>query len=239
MRPTGPTRGAAKVLRAMVDAPLHRMVVPGASGVSTARDMARFYAAIAAGGALDGARILRSETVVRMLHVEVDGEIDATFAVPVRRGLGFELGDWPTRGGTGPVPRAPSAPSGTVGSAPPSAGPMRTVNSQWPSSPTGSGATKPVPLRDATSPTRCARRFANWLHMCIPKFHVPGGGPGCQAHAGACSSTSRYLHKSSPWTSGPSQWFEAQDEPVWMERGEVVLTDPRDPARERLVCHGR
>ena len=33
---------------------LHRMVVPGASGVSTARDMARFYAALAAGGALDG-----------------------------------------------------------------------------------------------------------------------------------------------------------------------------------------
>ena len=54
--------------------------------------MARFYAAIAAGGALDGARILRPETVERMLRVEVDGEIDRTFDVPVRRGLGFELG---------------------------------------------------------------------------------------------------------------------------------------------------
>jgi CubicO group peptidase (beta-lactamase class C family) len=71
---------------------LPRMVVPGASGVSTARDMARFYAALAAGGALDGARILQPETVARMLHVAVDGEIDATFNVPVRRGLGFELG---------------------------------------------------------------------------------------------------------------------------------------------------
>ena len=68
------------------------MVVPGASGVSTARDMARFYAAIAAGGALDGARILQPETVERMLAIEVDGEIDRTFDVPVRRGLGFELG---------------------------------------------------------------------------------------------------------------------------------------------------
>ena len=79
-------------LRQMSRIALHRMVVPGASGVSTARDMARFYAALAAGGALDGVRILQPETVARMLQVEVDGEIDATFAVPVRRGLGFELG---------------------------------------------------------------------------------------------------------------------------------------------------
>jgi CubicO group peptidase (beta-lactamase class C family) len=79
-------------LRQMSRIALHCMVVPGASGVSTARDMARFYAALAAGGALDGARILQQETVARMLRVEVDGEIDATFTVPVRRGLGFELG---------------------------------------------------------------------------------------------------------------------------------------------------
>src|SRR5215217_248182 len=79
-------------LRELSRIALHRMVVPGASGVSTARDMARFYAALAAGGALDGARVLQPETVARMLQVEVDGEIDATFTVPVRRGLGFELG---------------------------------------------------------------------------------------------------------------------------------------------------
>jgi CubicO group peptidase (beta-lactamase class C family) len=80
------------VLRGVHEAPLHRMMVPGASGVSTARDMARFYAAIAAGGKIDGARILCPETVDRMLAIEVDGEIDQTFEVPVRRGLGFELG---------------------------------------------------------------------------------------------------------------------------------------------------
>ena len=79
-------------LRQMSQIALHRMVTPGASGVSTARDMARFYAALAAGGALDGSRILQPETVARMLAVEVDGETDATFAAPVRRGLGFELG---------------------------------------------------------------------------------------------------------------------------------------------------
>ena len=79
-------------VRALRDVPLHRMVVPGASGVSTARDMARFYAAIAAGGALDGARILRRETADRLLAIEIDGVVDPTFDVPIRRGLGFELG---------------------------------------------------------------------------------------------------------------------------------------------------
>jgi CubicO group peptidase (beta-lactamase class C family) len=79
-------------LRALHNVPLHRMVVPGASGVSTARDMARFYAALVAGGTLDGARILRPETVQQMLAIAVDGDIDSTFDAPVRRGLGFELG---------------------------------------------------------------------------------------------------------------------------------------------------
>jgi CubicO group peptidase (beta-lactamase class C family) len=80
------------LLREMQAFPLHRLVVPGASGVATARDMARFYAAIAAGGAVDGVRVLRPETVARMLAVEIDGATDATFDLPVRRGLGFELG---------------------------------------------------------------------------------------------------------------------------------------------------
>jgi CubicO group peptidase (beta-lactamase class C family) len=71
---------------------VRRAVVPAATGFSTARDMARLYAALAAGGELDGASILRPETVERILAVEVDGEIDQTFDVPVRRGLGFELG---------------------------------------------------------------------------------------------------------------------------------------------------
>ena len=79
-------------LRLIQRSALHRMMVPGASGVSTASDMARFYAALAAGGAVGQTRVLQPETVSRMLAVEVDGEIDRTFDVPVRRGLGFELG---------------------------------------------------------------------------------------------------------------------------------------------------
>lgn len=83
------------VIRTMHNVNLHRMVVPGASGIASARDMARFYATIAAGGALDGVRILRPETVDRMLTIEVDNEMDPTFDIPVRRGLGFELGGLP------------------------------------------------------------------------------------------------------------------------------------------------
>jgi CubicO group peptidase (beta-lactamase class C family) len=96
------------MIRANRELPLHRMAIPGGSGVSTARDMTRFYGAIGAGGALDGVRILRPETVARMLAIEVDGQVDATFNVPVRRGLGFELGGladprrhWPGATSTG------------------------------------------------------------------------------------------------------------------------------------------
>jgi len=79
-------------LRETRSVPFHQMVIPGASGVSTARDMARFYAAIAAGGGLGGVNILKPDTVDRMMRIEIDGDIDVTFDAPVRRGLGFELG---------------------------------------------------------------------------------------------------------------------------------------------------
>jgi CubicO group peptidase (beta-lactamase class C family) len=79
-------------LRETRSVPFYRMVIPGASGVSSARDMARFYAAIAAGGSINGATILQPETVDRMMEIEIDGDIDLTFDAPVRRGLAFELG---------------------------------------------------------------------------------------------------------------------------------------------------
>ncbi len=93
MRRTAGTSGDSTVLRAMRDFPMHRMVVPGASGVSTARDMARFYAAHrrrwgtrrranpAAGNR--GADASRSRSMAKSTP---------TFEIPVRRGLGFELG---------------------------------------------------------------------------------------------------------------------------------------------------
>jgi len=88
----GTDEWGVEVIRSMDDDPIYRAVVPGGSLVSTAADMARFYAAIALGGAIDGAQILRPETVERMLEVAVLDEIDPSFDLPVRRCYGFELG---------------------------------------------------------------------------------------------------------------------------------------------------
>lgn len=60
--------------------------------VATARDLARFYAALAGDGTLDGTRVLRPETVERALTIEIDGEVDRTMGEPFRWGLGFKLG---------------------------------------------------------------------------------------------------------------------------------------------------
>jgi CubicO group peptidase (beta-lactamase class C family) len=81
-----------EILKSMHSAPIYRMVVPGASLVSTAADMARFYAAIGLGGGIDGEQILRSETVGQMLTIAVDDQVDPSFDLPVRRSYGFEIG---------------------------------------------------------------------------------------------------------------------------------------------------
>jgi CubicO group peptidase (beta-lactamase class C family) len=70
---------------------VHRLPAP-VFGVATARDLARFYAALAADGALDGDRILQPETVRQLLAVAVAGEWDQQLGGPVWRGLGVNLG---------------------------------------------------------------------------------------------------------------------------------------------------
>jgi len=69
---------------------LHRAVIPAATGVGTARDMARFYACLANGGELDGTRLLDAATVEAATSVQVEVERDATMKVPRRYALGFE-----------------------------------------------------------------------------------------------------------------------------------------------------
>ncbi|MCD6033017.1 MAG: class beta-lactamase-related serine hydrolase [Thermomicrobiales bacterium] len=98
-------------LRTMHDSPLHRTVIPGASGVSTARDMARFYAAIA-----------------------------AAMATPTRpsmflcaAGWALNLEGWRTRAGTGPDQPVHRGPSGTAGSVLRFAGVTPIRVSPWPS----------------------------------------------------------------------------------------------------------
>ncbi|HEY8491721.1 MAG TPA: serine hydrolase domain-containing protein [Dehalococcoidia bacterium] len=76
---------------------VHQAVVPAGCGIATARDMARFYAALVNGGELDGARILERATIEQATQVEIDGDTDAVLstsglATTVRRGLGFNLG---------------------------------------------------------------------------------------------------------------------------------------------------
>jgi len=81
-----------QLIRGFHERPLYRDMIPGTGLVSNAADMARFYAAIASGGAIDGARILRTETVDKMLDIAVYDEVDPSFGVAVRRCYGFELG---------------------------------------------------------------------------------------------------------------------------------------------------
>jgi CubicO group peptidase (beta-lactamase class C family) len=69
---------------------VHRLPAP-VFGVSTAPNMARFYATLAAGGEVDGVRILGTEIVGQALAVAVDGEWDHSLEGPVRRCLGFNL----------------------------------------------------------------------------------------------------------------------------------------------------
>ena len=74
---------------------IHRATIPAASGIGTARDMARFYACLAAGGELDGTRILDSSTVERATECQVEVEHDGTMGMPRRYALGFERAGTP------------------------------------------------------------------------------------------------------------------------------------------------
>jgi len=76
-------------------AEVHQSVIPAGCGIASARDMARFYMALAAGGALDGARVISRELLIRAQQIEVEGHTDHTTGAAVRRGLGFNLGGLP------------------------------------------------------------------------------------------------------------------------------------------------
>ncbi|EMA27463.1 EstA family serine hydrolase [Halobiforma nitratireducens] len=75
------------------DESVRRSVVPAASGIGTARDMARFYASLANGGKLDGTRLLSREAVAAMTTLEAETDVDDTFGRPARYGLGVWNGD--------------------------------------------------------------------------------------------------------------------------------------------------
>jgi CubicO group peptidase (beta-lactamase class C family) len=74
---------------------LQQAVIPAATGIGTARDMARFYACIANGGALEGTRILAASTVEQALELQAETESDGTLARPARYAMGFWKGGHP------------------------------------------------------------------------------------------------------------------------------------------------
>jgi CubicO group peptidase (beta-lactamase class C family) len=67
-------------------------VIPAASVSTTARDLAWLYQALLKGGQLDGARVLRPETIESATAPSSDGEIDRYLKLPVRWSAGFQLG---------------------------------------------------------------------------------------------------------------------------------------------------
>lgn len=83
---------AAESAAVFNDEAVRRAVIPAANGIGTARDMARFYACIANGGALDGTRLLAAETVDYATQTHAETDSDGTLSRPARYGLGFWTG---------------------------------------------------------------------------------------------------------------------------------------------------
>ena len=69
----------------VLDAP-----IPAVNGCFTARSLARMYAALAGGGALDGERFLSTETLRRATEIQGSG-IDIVVGFPMRWRLGYHL----------------------------------------------------------------------------------------------------------------------------------------------------
>jgi CubicO group peptidase (beta-lactamase class C family) len=96
--------------------------IPAANGHGTASALARIYGALAAGGEIDGVRILEAPSILRARTEEVSGP-DATLGqMPMRYGLGFML-----RSDFMPLSPSPNAfghpgAGGSIGMADPDAG---------------------------------------------------------------------------------------------------------------------
>src|SRR5262249_24609972 len=71
---------------------VHAAEAGAATGITTTRDLTRFYTMLLRGGDLDGARIVQPETIARATRVVVDGQRHRTVEVPMRWALGFHLG---------------------------------------------------------------------------------------------------------------------------------------------------
>src|SRR5678815_357917 len=75
--------------------------IPAANGLFTARSLARIYAALAAGGTLDGVRLLSRETLQHATQIQPRAAANTVIPFDMRWRLGFHA-VFTTRG----IPRA-------------------------------------------------------------------------------------------------------------------------------------
>lgn len=85
---------------------VHAVECGAATGISTTDDLTRFYTMLLRGGELDGARLVKPETVARATRVVVDNRRDRTLQIPARWALGFHLGGPSSAFGRRSSPRA-------------------------------------------------------------------------------------------------------------------------------------
>lgn len=114
MRPKGPDFYNSDGFR--------RGVLPSSNGHGNARGVARVYAALAAGGTIDGVRLVSPETIELMRTLQWDGDCQMT-GRPYRYGMGFFLNKTPMVP-MGPNPNAFGHPGagGAIGFADPERG---------------------------------------------------------------------------------------------------------------------
>ncbi len=71
---------------------VHQAVHPAGGGITTARDLARFYAMLGNGGEMDGVRILKAETVAEVTALQIEG-MDMSLGQRKARSLGLVIDD--------------------------------------------------------------------------------------------------------------------------------------------------
>jgi CubicO group peptidase (beta-lactamase class C family) len=95
--------------------------VPSANAHATAAGVARVYAALAGGGAVDGVRVVDSAALTDAVAQQVNGE-DLVLRRPSRFGLGFQLTQPERPLGSGPRAFGHFGAGGSVGLCDPDAG---------------------------------------------------------------------------------------------------------------------
>ena len=70
----------------------HQAVIPAANGISTARDLARFFAMLSLGGKLDGAELIRPGVIREISALQEQGK-DRNSGRHVKLGLGVAIDD--------------------------------------------------------------------------------------------------------------------------------------------------